>query len=111
MEKKNEISGNESKEKSFSPGVTATEANKGANSESESNGKSNEGWAIFSLKIREYERNYSTDKAIKLAIKYCIEKGIHREYLKENAFHVLNIMLQVRADQRSRRKTLKNSSW
>ena len=105
MENKNEISGNESKEKSFSPDVTATEPNMGVSTGSESNGNFCKDWTIFSLKIREYERKYSTGKAIKLAIKYCIEKDIHREYLKENAFHVLNIMLQVRANQRSHRKT------
>jgi len=103
----NKISGNESKERSFDSDVTAVGSNRGGSPESESNGKSNRDWMVFSLKIREYERKYPTDKAIKLAIKYCIDKGIHREYLKENAFHVLNIMMQVRADQRSHRKTLK----
>jgi len=105
MRNKNKISCNENKEKPFGSDVSIVEPNKGGNPESESNGKSSDDWMLFSLKIREYEREYPTEEAIKLAIKYCIDKGIHKEYLEQNSFHVLNIMMQVRADQKNRRKT------
>jgi len=70
--------------------------------ESESKRKFDEGWTAFSLKVREYEREYPTEEAIKMAIVYCIDNGIHKEYLEKNSFHIFNIMLQIRADQRNR---------
>ena len=105
MGNKNKTSSNKNKEKLLGSNVSIVEPNKGGNPESESDRKSSDDWTVFSLKIREYEREYPTEKAIKLAIKYCIDKGIHKEYLEKNSFHVLNIMMQVRADQKNRRKT------
>ena len=56
------------------------------------------GSEIFAEKVREYEHKYPFKKAIKLATKYCIEKNILKEYLKENSSRILNMMLKARAD-------------
>ena len=53
---------------------------------------------IFALMVREYEEKYPLEKAIKLAIKYCMDRGIHKEYLEKNGSKITDLMLRSRAD-------------
>ena len=53
---------------------------------------------IFAEKVREYEQKYPLEKAFKLAIKYCIDRDIFKEYLKQNSSKMLNMALKARAD-------------
>ena len=44
------------------------------------------------IKIREYEKNNPLEEAIKLAVKYCVDNDILKEFLLENATEVVGML-------------------
>ena len=45
-------------------------------------------------KVQEYERNdISREEAIKLAVKYCVEHDILKEFLEQNSSEVMNMLI------------------
>jgi len=55
----------------------------------------------FMAKVREYEKKYPFrfKKAVKSAIKYCIDNGILRDYLEQNAPEVIDMLAEFRQDE------------
>jgi len=54
--------------------------------------KTLKGYAIFIAKVREYEKTKPLEEAIKLAVKYCIKRGILVDYFKANAQEAIKMM-------------------
>ncbi|MCL1864497.1 MAG: hypothetical protein FWF73_01650 [Spirochaetes bacterium] len=59
--------------------------NKGCNPDLERRSRTLSGYAVFVAKVREYERKYNLEKAVKLAVEYCVKKGILTDYFKQNS--------------------------
>ena len=66
--------------------------NKGINPELECKSKTLKGYAIFIAKVREYEKTKPLAEAIKLAVEYCIKKGILVDYFKANAQEAIKMI-------------------
>ena len=68
-------------EKVVDADVIVININKGVNPELESRCKTLAEYIEFIAKVREYEMEHPLNEAMRLAIKYCIENNILREYL------------------------------
>ena len=79
-------------EKIVDADIKTLNINKGCNPELEQRSKSLADYAAFIAKVREYEKNYSLDEAIGLAIKYCIDNDILKECLEQNRYEVNNML-------------------
>ena len=66
--------------------------NKGCNPEIESRGKTLTAYITCIDKIREYEKIYPLDEAVKLAVKYCIDNDLYSEYFIKNSSEVMNML-------------------
>jgi len=44
--------------------------------------------------VREYEKNHPLEEAIELAVKYCIDNDILREYLEQQSTEVKNMLTE-----------------
>jgi hypothetical protein len=67
--------------------------NKGHNSEVVGRSKTLEGYSEFIGKAREYERELgSRDEGVKAAVKYCISRGILKEFLELHSSEVTNML-------------------
>ncbi|MCL1911459.1 MAG: hypothetical protein FWG13_04585 [Leptospirales bacterium] len=56
------------------------------------------GYATFIAKVRGYEKKYSREEAVKLAVRYCIENGILADYLRQNSTEVMNMLLEYNVE-------------
>ena len=72
--------------------VRVININKGVNPELESKSKTLADYISLIDKIREYEKNHTLEDAIKLAVKYCIDNDILKEFLLENATEVVGML-------------------
>jgi hypothetical protein len=72
--------------------VRVININKGINSELESRSKTLADYTSFIAKVREYEEKNPIEKAIKLAINYCIDNNILKEFLLKNASGVVSML-------------------
>ena len=72
--------------------VLVININKGVNPELERKCKTLADYIEFIDKIREYEDKYPLNEAMRLAIKYCIENNILREYLIQHSVEVMNML-------------------
>jgi len=72
--------------------VKALNINKGVNPELERKCKSLADYTSFIAKVREYEKQYSFEEAVKSAIEYCIDNDILKEYLTDYASEVINML-------------------
>jgi predicted transposase/invertase (TIGR01784 family) len=72
--------------------VRVININKGVNPELESKSKTLADYISLITKIREYETNNPLEKSIKLAVKYCIENDILKEFLLEHAQEVVGML-------------------
>ena len=72
--------------------VRVININKGVNPELESKCKTLADYISLITKIREYEKNHPLEEAIKLAVKYCIDNDILKEFLLENALEVVGML-------------------
>jgi predicted house-cleaning noncanonical NTP pyrophosphatase (MazG superfamily) len=50
-------------------------------------------YSIFIDKVREYEKQYILEKAIKDAIKYCIDNDIEKVFFETHSSEVFNMLL------------------
>ena len=50
------------------------------------------GYATFITKVREYAKTKPLVEAIKLAVEYCLKKGMLTDYFKENAQEVIKMI-------------------
>ena len=66
--------------------------NKGCNPEIESRSKTLTAYITCIDKIREYEKIYPLDEAVKLAVKYCIDNDLYSEYFIKNSSEVMNML-------------------
>ena len=73
--------------------VRVLNINKGCNPELEQKSKTLDGYAIFTAKVREYESKYPLEEAIKLALKYCMENDILKEYLEQHLSEVIDMSM------------------
>ena len=79
--------------------VTVYNINKGCNPDLERKSKSLSGYAIFVAKVREHldyyreykEKEKNLKKAIRLAIDYCIERGILVDYFKKHSSEIASM--------------------
>ena len=65
--------------------------NKGRNPELARKSKTLNGYAIFVAKVREYEKKYTFDEALKLATEYCKKNSILEDYFKNNPSEVVRM--------------------
>ena len=72
--------------------VRVININKGVNPELESKCKTLADYISLIDKIREYEKNNPLEEAIKLAVKYCVDNDILKEFLLENATEVVGML-------------------
>jgi len=72
--------------------VKALNVNKGCNPELESKSEALEACATCISKVREYEEEYPLDKSIELAIEYCIDNQLEKEYFKQKRSEVMNML-------------------
>jgi len=73
--------------------VRVLNINKGCNLKLEQRSKSLAGYSAFVAKVRELQSSgNSLKEAIEKAVVYCIDKGILRDYLKQNSSEVVNMM-------------------
>ena len=79
-------------EKVVDADVIVININKGVNPELESRCKTLADYITFIAKVREYEEEHPLNEAMRLAIKYCIENNILREYLIEHSVEVMNML-------------------
>jgi len=49
-------------------------------------------YSVFMGKVDEYKKELPLDKAIKAAVKYCIENDILKQFLREHASEVINML-------------------
>jgi predicted transposase/invertase (TIGR01784 family) len=59
--------------------------NKGHNIDLERKSEDLNGYATFVAKVREYEKKRSLEAAVKLAVEFCIKKGVLIDYFKQNS--------------------------
>ena len=69
--------------------------NKGRNPELKRKCKTLKGHAFFVGKEREYNKKYPRNVALRLAVEYCINKGILEDYLRKNASEKSQIRIIV----------------
>ena len=50
-------------------------------------------WITFMEKVIEYEEEYHLEEAAELAIKYCIDNNIHKDYLIYNSSKILRMLM------------------
>ena len=74
------------------PGVRVININKGVNPELESRSKTLADYINLIAKIREYEKNHPLEESIKLAVKYCVDNNILKEFLLEHSSEVVNML-------------------
>jgi len=72
--------------------VMVININKGRNPELERRCKTLADYASLIEKIREYQKNHTLEEAIRLAVKYCINNNILKEYLEQHASEVINML-------------------
>jgi hypothetical protein len=72
--------------------VRVININKGVNPELESKSKTLADYISLIAKAREYEESQPLEEAIKLAVNYCIDNDILKEFLLENASEVINML-------------------
>jgi hypothetical protein len=72
--------------------VLVININKGVNPELELRCKTLAEYIEFIAKVREYEVEHPLNEAMHLAIKYCIENNILREYLIQHSVEVMNML-------------------
>ncbi|MCL2025885.1 MAG: Rpn family recombination-promoting nuclease/putative transposase [Leptospirales bacterium] len=72
--------------------------NKEYNPELMRRSKTLDGYATFVAKVREYEKEYPFEEAVKLAVKYCMENGILVDYFKQNSTEVVNMFTEYNVD-------------
>ena len=48
-------------------------------------------YSILIDKIREYEKRHPKEEAVRLAVNYCIKKGILEDYLKKHSVEVVSM--------------------
>ena len=72
--------------------VKALNVNKGFNPELESKSRALEACATCIAKVREYEEEYTKDKSIELAIQYCIDNELEKEYFNQRKSEVINML-------------------
>ena len=72
--------------------VKVLNINKGSSLELEHRSKALTDYAAFIAKVREYEKKHGLDESINLAIKYCINNDILKEYLEQNSLEVNNML-------------------
>jgi len=73
--------------------VRVLNINKGYNPKLERRSKNLAGYSAFVAKIREFQSSGNPLKeAIEKAVHYCIDKGILRDYLKQNSSEVVNML-------------------
>jgi len=73
--------------------VRVLNINKGRNLKLEQRSKSLAGYSTFVAKVRELQSSGNSLKdAIEKTVVYCIDKGILRDYLKQNSSEVVNMM-------------------
>ncbi|MCL2156123.1 MAG: hypothetical protein FWH53_10700, partial [Leptospirales bacterium] len=72
--------------------VMVININKGRNPELERRCKTLADYASLIEKIREYQKNHTLEEAIRLAVKYCINNNILKEYLEQHASEVVNML-------------------
>jgi predicted transposase YdaD len=74
--------------------VNVYNINKGHNRAIVEKSRELEGYGIFIDKVRELKaENGDSEKAMRMAIKYCIEHNVLREFLETNASEVVNMLL------------------
>jgi hypothetical protein len=73
--------------------VKVLNINHGRNEEIVQRCKTLAGYSVFVGKVQEYERTMSREEAIKMAVKYCIEHDILKEFLEENTTEVMNMLI------------------
>jgi len=73
--------------------VRVLNINKGHNPKLEQKSKNLAGYSAFVAKVREFQSiGNSLKEAIEKAVRYCIDKGILRDYLRQNSSEVVNMM-------------------
>ena len=73
--------------------VRVLNINKGHNPKLEQRSKNLAGYSTFVAKVREFQSSGNPLKeAIEKAVVYCINKGILRDYLRQNSSEVVNMM-------------------
>jgi len=65
--------------------VQAYNINHGRNPHILARSKTLDSYSIFMGKIREYNKEFPLEEAVKAAIQYCIEKDILKQFLKEHS--------------------------
>jgi len=78
--------------------VRVININKGINPELLYRSKTLDGYATFVAKVREYEKEYPLEEAVRLAVKYCMENGILVDYFKQNSSEVVNMFSEYNVD-------------
>ncbi|MDR0516541.1 MAG: hypothetical protein LBH25_05790 [Fibromonadaceae bacterium] len=73
--------------------VRVLNINKGRNIKLEQRSKSLAGYSEFVAKVREFQsQGCSSEDSVKDAVVYCINKGILRDYLRQNSSEVVNML-------------------
>jgi len=72
--------------------VKVININKGRNPELERKCKTLADYASLIAKVREYQKNHTLEEAIRLAVKYCIDNNILKEYLEQHASEAINML-------------------
>ncbi|MDR0517316.1 MAG: hypothetical protein LBH25_09770, partial [Fibromonadaceae bacterium] len=73
--------------------VRVLNINKGHNPKLEQKSKSLAGYSEFVAKVREFQsQGCSLEDSVKDAVVYCINKGILRDYLRQNSSEVVNML-------------------
>ena len=66
--------------------------NYGRNPQLLAKSKTLDSYSIFMGKIKEFNKKLTLDESVKAAIKYCIENDILKQFLKEHASEVINML-------------------
>jgi predicted transposase/invertase (TIGR01784 family) len=53
-----------------------------------------DGYSIFIGKIREYNKEFSLEKSVTLAVEYCIENDILKPFMEKHRLEVVNMLLE-----------------
>ena len=72
--------------------VKVININKGCNPELERKCKALDAYSTCIAKVREYEKEYPLDKSIELAVQYCIDNELEKEYFKQKRSEVINML-------------------
>jgi len=67
------------------------------------------GYAFFVAKEREYGKKHPRDVALRLAVEYCINKGILEDYLRKNAQEVISMSF-LQYNEKEARKELRREA-